>query len=136
MLVETMDSDGRRIREWTVRFRSGTEVKYMVETELGPDGPGVPGDDRHVIRTWDHQRVDYTTGRRVTIECENVTEFISAPSGTTEIISVHSHRKSGGKWFERFLPPNSERALLNRELRAMATQCEMDLSNPPSASPD
>lgn len=129
--VESSESDGRRVRVWTMRYR-GTTVEARTETELGPKGPGVAGDDRHVIRAWEHLHVDYPTGRTTTTECETVTELIAVSSDATKITSVHKHHRCDGKWFERFLPPNSERAALNRELRALATQCEMDLSTPSS----
>jgi hypothetical protein len=127
--LEVSEIDGRRIQEWRLRFRSGARVVYMVETELGPHGPGVGDDTRHVVHRRDHQVVDHPNGKRVTIDCECVMELVAARPGTTTILAVHRHRKVGGKWFERFLPPNNERSLLNRELRALATQCEMDLSS-------
>lgn len=107
---------------------TGSTVHQRIECTLGPSGaPGAWDGERFVIVGHEVNRVRYSTGREETVDCNNTFEFVPISEEETHIITTHRHRTIGGRWYHRFLPPNSAKAQMTRELRQMAIRCERDL---------
>lgn len=127
LVMERSETPDLRIREVHFKTAAGAEIWQRLETECGPQGTAVPYGDGYLMRSTHEDRIVLPNGREVTCACSVSLQFAPADPGRTRIMERHDQRKSGVFWWERYLPPNSDRARLNRRLRDWAELCRIDV---------
>lgn len=80
--------------------------------------------------TYQYRR--WTTGRQDRSRGETTVEFTDVPGGSTRVqISITRH-KDTAPWWERLLPPITERRAQRCQLEEMFSRCERDLGSSPA----
>lgn len=127
IVIEKSETAVARVRDVRFKTAGGAEIRQRLETKIAPEGTTGDKGSVYVIRSRHEDRILFPSGREVTCACSVSVEFAPIDPGSTRITETHDQRKSGVAWWERFLPPNSERARLNRRLRDWAELCRIDL---------
>lgn len=127
IIMERSETVALRIRDVHFKTASGAEIWQRLQTEAGPGGTAFRRGDGYVTRSTHEDRILYSSGREVTCVCSVSMDFTPDDPGSTRIVETHDQRMTGVRWWERFLPPNSQRVRLNQRLRDWAELCRIDL---------
>jgi hypothetical protein len=122
------DTESVRAREfgWTT---PSCAVAHRLETFLPPGQLPRFGPDGFVVEGANHILIRYNSGREVKVRCTNTALFSSAGTRLATVTTTHQHHKSGGKWWERYLPPTAERSRLRQQLRKEMQRCAIALAD-------
>lgn len=126
--IEDSTQEPSRIRDSRWTAPTGSTMHQRIESKLGENGrPGgwVGGQFRIVMREVNHVR--FASGAEEIVDCDHTLEFTPCGTSRTEIVSTHNHRTVDGRWYHRLLPPRRAHVQMNRELREMASRCELAL---------
>ena len=121
------DTSTVRIREFGWSVPGSHTVQHRREVYLAPGQMPARQEDGYVVVGRDLSVVVYVNGRQVTTECHHTTAFRPVAVGMTRLTSVHEHLKKGVPWWERYLPPVTERRTYRREFARLAELCETDI---------
>jgi hypothetical protein len=132
--IEDTFADSIRIRDLRWTTRTGSKAHQRVETAIGTTGlPGAWDGERFLVVGHEVNHVRYATGREETVDCNSTLEFVPTGPDLTEIISIHHHRTIHGPWYNKFIPPNSSRVQMQRELRVWTLRCETAIRGSPGS---
>jgi hypothetical protein len=89
------------VLETAYRNRQGKRVRQRQERRLTPEGLAPPSGDSFVAESTEITIKETQSGREITRTCVGRLEFIPQSDGSTQVVSVHRHALTGGRWAER-----------------------------------
>ena len=124
---ETEEADTRRA-EMSWINSEGLFVSLRIETPNRQDGNVKrAADGAAILRSRTSQQRRWPDRRKDSLSTNNLTEFRKTQLGTTEVRLTTPRHKEGAWWWERFVPPTTERNHQRRHLQQMVAKCEHDL---------
>lgn len=94
-------TDGVRVRVATWKDRRGWVHHHRTELHLDPHGMPPRSGDRFIASGSDTVSFQHPRGKKFGFTCTGRIEFVPQTSGSTEIVSIHSHATAGGTWFQQ-----------------------------------
>jgi hypothetical protein len=94
-------TDGVRVRAATWKDRRGWVHVHRTELHLDPNGMAPRSDDRFIVSASDTVSFQHPRGKKFGLTCTGRIEFVPKNSGSTEIVTIHSHAAAGGTWFQQ-----------------------------------
>jgi hypothetical protein len=100
-VTESTDDGGTQVRIARWRDRRGWQHQHRTERQLGSDRLGRLSGGKFIVPGIEEVSFEPPRGQKMTLVCDSRIEFIPKYGDSTEVVVVHNHTLTGGRWLSR-----------------------------------